>query len=78
MKTFKDITERTEELDTVTIKCRDHDGVIKKLIDHIGKCGNGGHFFSIIVDPEGDDTETFGWDGDGAAYIKSVEHTKSK
>lgn len=63
------------ELKTITIKARDREGTLKRLLDCIKKTGNVGHSFSIIVDPEGDDTEKFGWDGDGSDYIQDVKES---
>lgn len=74
MKNYKDfVIQEKKEFDTITIKCRDREGVIKKLIEYCGEIGNVGHSFSIVVDPSSDTEKTFGWDGDGGAYIKSVE-----
>jgi hypothetical protein len=58
------------------ITCRDPDGTLKDMIEHIGKLGNTGHSFSIIVDPDITKEEgkrTFEWDGDGSDYIHEVK-----
>lgn len=78
MKTFKDLTEKKSNMDTVTIKCRDREGVIKKLIELCGEWGNVGHSFTVEVQSDSNGKKSFGWDGDGGAYIESVEHTKSE
>ncbi len=69
------MTEETEETEETayTVKCVDKEGTLKRLIEYIGKNGNGGHSFTIVVDPDGDDTKSFGWDGDGSDRIISVE-----
>lgn len=66
----------SNQLTAVTVVARDYDGKLKKLLECIKKCGNCGHSFSIIVDPDGDDTERFDWDGDGSDYIKEVTVSK--
>jgi len=72
MKTYSEWQEK-KQLKTITITCRDPDDTLVKLLNHIKTAGNVGHSFSIIVDPEGDGTERFGWDGDGADYIKDIK-----
>lgn len=65
-----------ENLTIYKIKARDSEETIKRLIEHIGKLGNVGHSFSIVVDPDAtkeEGKETFGWDGDGSDRIESVE-----
>jgi len=51
------------------------DGMISlaKMIRYMMMIGNWGHSFSITVDPDSDTEKSFGWDGDGADSIKSVE-----
>lgn len=65
--------ERDKNECTITVVARDGEGTLKKLLNAIAAAGNGGHSFSIVVDPEGDNGgETFGWDGDGNDRIVSV------
>lgn len=53
--------------------CNDRDGTLKSLIEAIGKHGNGGHTYDIVLDPDyKDETETFCWDGDGSDRIDSI------
>ena len=68
------INEASDEK-TYIVKCIDGEGALKRLIEYIGENGNGGHSFSIVVDPDGDTDQmkNFGWDGDGADRIISVE-----
>jgi hypothetical protein len=74
MKSFKLMyEERTEK--TITVKCYDQDNSLEDLIEFIKSNGNGGHSFEIIVDPDGDDTQTFGWDGDGGDRINDIKVT---
>lgn len=53
--------------------CNDADGTLKRLIEAIGKHGNGGHSYEIVLDPDyKDEKESFFWDGDGSDRIESV------
>lgn len=61
------------QLDIYEVHCRDIDGELKKLLEYIAKNGNGGHSFSIVVDPDSDDEKKFYWDGDGGDYLQSVK-----
>ena len=61
-----------------TINCRDGDRNLRKLINYIAENGNGGHSFSIVVDPGDKERERhFGWDGDGADRINSIVESKT-
>lgn len=71
MKTLKEWKD--QGLKTITVVCRDNDDTLERLLNHIKQIGNVGHSFSIIIDPEGDNTEKFGWDGDGSDYIKEIK-----
>jgi len=49
---------------------------MKNIIECIKACGNTGHTYSIVIDPdeeEGLSERTFLWDGDGSDYVESVE-----
>lgn len=61
-----------KDLTTYIVTCKDGEGSLKRLIEYIGTNGNTGHSFNIVVDPGSDSEESFGWDGDGRDYIKSV------
>ena len=59
-----------------TVECIDSDGELKDLLNYIGKNGNGGHSFDIVVDPGDKQNERhFFWDGDGADRINAVVKT---
>lgn len=74
MKTFKEwLKEYQQDLKTITVTCSDPDDKLEALLNHIKTSGNVGHSFSIIVDPEGDDTKKFYWDGDGSDYIRDIK-----
>jgi hypothetical protein len=72
------ILKESKEVDTeVTIKAHDAEGIIEKMFDYIKKIGNQGHSFSIEVDPDDKEySKLFGWDGDGSAYIDSIDVKK--
>jgi len=66
----------TEDMHIYEVTCRDSEGELKKIIECIGDCGNIGHGFTVIVDPdesEGLAQRKFYWDGDGADYLHSVK-----
>lgn len=68
-----------DRLTTITVKCVDLDRSLERLLEYIKKNGNGGHSFSIIVDPDSKDrTERFGWDGDGSDCIADIKVEKPK
>lgn len=53
--------------------CRDRDGTLKRLIEAIGKHGNGGHSYDIVLEPDSkSEKEAFFWDGDGSDRIESI------
>jgi hypothetical protein len=66
----------TEDMHVYEVTCRDPEGSLKKIIECIGECGNTGHGFDVIVDPEvseGLAQRKFYWDGDGSDYLHSVK-----
>lgn len=53
--------------------CNDSEGTLKRLIEAIGKHGNGGHSYEIVLDPDyKEKKESFFWDGDGSDRIESI------
>lgn len=61
------------------IKCRDGEGTLKEILECIKACGNVGHTFDVVVDPdekEGLSERKFNWDGDGADYISEINVVK--
>lgn len=68
-----------EELDEITIKVKDPDNQLVKMIDHIMHSANIGHSFEVIVDPDlRERTKKFYMDGDGSFYIKEVRKNGKK
>ena len=60
------------------IECKDGEHQLRDLINYIGKNGNGGHSFDIVVDPDDKQNEKhFFWDGDGPDRIHAVVESKS-
>ena len=60
------------------IECKDGEHQLRDLINYIGKNGNGGHSFDIVVDPNDKQNEKhFFWDGDGPDRIHAVVESKS-
>jgi hypothetical protein len=64
------------ETDTIIVKVRKGSGEnMKNIIECIKDCGNTGHTYSIVIDPdekEGLSERTFEWDGDGSDHVESV------
>lgn len=68
-----------KNLDEITIKVRDPDNQLVKMIDHIMHSANIGHSFEVIVDPDlRERTKKFYMDGDGSFYIKEVKKNGKK
>ena len=67
---------KKEHMYVYQVTARDPEQNLKKLIEYIGKNGNTGHSFEIVVDPDMTEKEgrkTFYWDGDGLDYVHKVE-----
>ena len=61
-----------------TVFCRDAEGTLRKLIEAIGKHGNGGHSYKIVLDPDSKEKESFFWDGDGSDRINQIIDTSEE
>lgn len=70
------LNETLKEYDIIEVKVRKDSGEnLKEILDCIKNCGNVGHTFNVVVDPdekEGLEERKFCWDGDGSDYIESV------
>lgn len=54
----------------IVVECCDQDNNLENLLNYIKKNGNGGHSFTIVVDPDmKESTKRFSWDGDGSDRI---------
>lgn len=78
-KAEDNIIEKSKKIEEnrgiVSIECSKSGAYeLAKLILWIAKIGNTGHSYSIILDPENNDTKKeLGWDGDGSDRIFSVK-----
>jgi len=64
------------EIDTVIVTVRKGSGKkMKEILECIKACGNGGHTYDIIIDPdekEGLSERRFNWDGDGSDRVGEI------
>jgi hypothetical protein len=68
-----------QEFDTVEVEFRDPDNSFIEMIQYIGSTANVGHSFEVVVDPDDSDTrKSFGIDGDGSFYLKSIKFNGRK
>lgn len=68
-----------DELQEITVKVRDPDNQLIKLITYIKQLAGPGHSFSVIVDPDSSENrKSFGMDGDGSFAIQEVMLNKVK
>lgn len=56
----------------ITIECKDIDGTLEKILNHLKEKGNQGSSFGIDMN-EGEDKEHFMWDGDGTDHIYDIK-----
>jgi predicted house-cleaning noncanonical NTP pyrophosphatase (MazG superfamily) len=67
----------TEEI-SVKVRKGSAENLIK-ILECIKGCGNIGHSFEVVVDPDEKENlseRTFGWDGDGSDYIDEIKLVK--
>ena len=57
----------------IILTLRDPDGQMLKFLKKVQVLANPGHSFGVVVDPKSEDEETFGFDGDGAFFLKDIE-----
>ena len=68
-----------EELIELTIKLRDPDYQLIRLIEYIGRVSAPGHSFEVVVDPDmRENRKSFGIDGDGSFYIDEFKMNGKK
>lgn len=68
-----------DELQEITVKVRDPDNQLVKLISYIRALANPGHSFSVEVDPDSkENRKRFSMDGDGSFAIQEVMLNKVK
>lgn len=63
---------RDDGFSTIILTLRDPDGQMLKFLKHIQATANVGHSFPVVVDP-GSEEKTFGFDGDGAFFLKDIK-----
>jgi sulfatase maturation enzyme AslB (radical SAM superfamily) len=63
----------------LTVVARDEDKHLQDLLEYLKSNGNGGHSFSIVVDPgDAEKEKKFFWDGDGSDRIESITEAPFK
>ncbi len=68
-----------DQLDEITVKLRDPENQLVKMLDYIMHTANIGHSFITVVDPElREYTKKFSMDGDGSFYIQEVKKNGKK
>jgi len=60
---------------TIIVVVRDQDSALFNCIQKIKKLADPGHSFDGVLDPDGDNPERIGFDGDGSFFIKSITRT---
>ena len=63
-----------DQLTVYKVTAQDPNGTLKALIEYIGKVGNEGHSFKIVVDPNSkEDRKEFHWKGEEDDKFKEIE-----
>ena len=71
---LKDYITEQDDYTTIEIQVKDPDNQLKELLEYIRDKANPGHSFPVVVDPNDSEyKKEFGFDGDGAFYIKSIK-----
>jgi hypothetical protein len=67
------------ELDELTIKIRDPEYQLIKLIEYIRVVAGPGHSFDVVVDPDmREHRKSFFMDGDGSFFIREIKMNGKK
>jgi hypothetical protein len=66
----KDSSEETQ----IIVSLNDPDGSLIKFLEALKSTANPGHSFEVIMDPDGDEPQKFGFDGDGAFRIGDIKY----
>ena len=68
-----------DRLVEITIKVRDYEDQLVRLIDYIMHTASIGHSFDVIVDPDMSEyRKSFFMDGDGVFFIKEIKMNGKK
>jgi hypothetical protein len=63
-----------QEFNIVEVEFRDPDNSFIEMIKYIGSSANAGHSFEVVVDPDSKEgRKSFGIDGDGSFYLKTIK-----
>ena len=74
---YKDIKKTFDSMEEkIYIECVDSENQLKQLITYLALNGNGGHSFTITVDPGDEREKKFYWDGDGSDRIIEMNGEK--
>jgi hypothetical protein len=67
----RDLWKQAQDTVTISFECTEPASEeLVSLIEYVGKNGNSGHSFEIVVDPDdSENKESFFFDGDGSDYI---------
>jgi hypothetical protein len=66
-----------DDMPEITIKLRDPDNQLLRLLDYIRELSSPGHSFSVVVDPDmSENRKSFGIDGDGSFFIRQIKLNK--
>ena len=69
------IKDSNDDYSTITVVVKDQDNALFECIQKIKKLADPGHSFDGVLDPDGDNPEKIGFDGDGSFFIKSITRT---
>lgn len=61
-----------DEITVTVVVSRDGCHSLVQILKGLKYLGDVGASREVVIDPDGDDTEIFGWDGDGSAHIYSI------
>lgn len=65
-----------DQLTIIKISVRDPDESLSKFLQELKLRANPGHSFSVLMDKEGDDPITIGFDGDGSFFVGDIDIKK--
>jgi hypothetical protein len=72
IKNGRVVTKDAGTEEELVVVVRDPDDSLIDFLKALARHANPGHTFTVIMDPEGDNQETFGFDGDGSFRIVSI------
>jgi hypothetical protein len=66
----------SDQLTIITIEVRDPDNSLGKFLEELKCRANPGHSFSVLMDKEGDNPISIGFDGDGSFFVGDIDIKK--